>query len=99
MNFLLNIIKKPVVTERATNLKAQSNQYTFRVSHDSNKQDIKRAVQTLFKVKVLRVNTLNVRGKFRRMGNARGAYRPDWKKAIITLQPGQEIKALDEGRV
>src|SRR5882724_8991620 len=98
MDSLLNIIKRPVVTERTTNLKAQANQYVFRVAHNSNKQDIKRAVQTLFKVKVVSVNTMNVRGKFRRMGNARGAHRPDWKKAIITLQSGQEIKTLEEGQ-
>ncbi len=98
MNPLLNIIKKPVITERANNLKAQANQYVFRVANNSSKQDIKRAVQTLFKVKVASVNTMVVRGKFRRMGNAQGAYRPDWKKAIITLQAGQEIKVHEEGQ-
>ena len=74
MDTILSIIKRPVVTERTTLLKAQANQYVFRVAHNSNKQDIKRAVQDLFKVKVVSVNTLNVRGKFRRMGTARGCY-------------------------
>src|SRR5258706_13190001 len=98
MDNILHIIKKPLVTERATNLKALSNQYTFRVHPDATKIDVKRAVQELFKVKVLAVRTMNVRGKFRRMGNAPGAHRPSWKKAIVSVKAGQEIKALEEGR-
>lgn len=98
MNNLLSIIKKPLVTERATNLKAQFNQYVFHVAPHASKGDIKRAVEELFKVKVTSVRTLNARGKFRRMGNSAGAYRPDWKKAIVTVQAGQEIKILEEGQ-
>ena len=98
MDNLFQIIKKPLVTERATNLKAQVNQYVFRVARQATKHDIRRAVQELFKVKVLGVNTIHVRGKFRRTGNSRGSYRPDWKKAIVTIQTGQEIKTLEEGQ-
>ncbi len=98
MENVLAIIKRPVVTERATNLKALSNQYLFRVAPNASKRDIKFAVEKLFKVKVLGVNTMRVKGKFRRMGNAPGAYRPDWKKAIVTLPQGQEIKVLEEGQ-
>ena len=97
MDDLFQIIEKPLLTERATALKAQANQYTFRVAPQATKRDIKRAIQEFFKVKVLGVNTLHVRGKFRRMGKSRGAYRPDWKKAVVTIQPGQEIKTLEEG--
>ena len=96
MSSVLQVIKKALVTERATNLKAQANQYVFRVALGSTKGDIKRAVEELFKVKVTGVHTMRVRGKFRRMGNSAGAYRPDWKKAIVSVQTGQEIKVLEE---
>jgi large subunit ribosomal protein L23 len=98
MDHLLQIIKKPLITERATNLKADVNQYVFQVALNASKGDIKRAVENLFKVKVTAVRTMHVRGKFRRMGNTAGAYRPDWKKAIISVQSGQEIKVLEEGQ-
>jgi large subunit ribosomal protein L23 len=93
---LLHIIKKPLVTERATNLKALVNQYVFRVALGATKGDIKRAIEELFKVKVTGVHTMRVLGKFRRMGNSAGAYRPDWKKAIVSVQKGQEIKVFEE---
>jgi large subunit ribosomal protein L23 len=98
MENLLHIIKKPLITERATNLKALHNQYVFKVAPNSSKGDIKRAVEDLFKVKVTSVRTMKVHGKFRRMGNSAGAYRPDWKKAIVSLQAGQEIKILEEAQ-
>ena len=94
----LNIILKPLITERATNLKALSNQYVFRVASGATKHDIKAAIEQLFKVKVISVNTMHVHGKFRRMGASRGAYRPDWKKAIVSLKAGQEIRAGEESK-
>jgi large subunit ribosomal protein L23 len=96
MNSFLNIIQKPLITERATSLKALSNQYVFRVASGATKHDIKVALQQLFKVEVLSVNTMRVHGKFRRMGSSRGAHRPDWKKAIVALKAGQEIRAGEE---
>ena len=96
MDSLLNIIQKPLITERATTLKALSNQYVFRVASGATKGDIKIALEKLFKVDVLSVNTMRVHGKFRRMGSSRGACRPDWKKAIVTLKAGQEIRAGEE---
>ena len=96
MNTFLNIIQKPLITECATSLKALSNQYVFRVAMGATKSDIKAGIEHLFKVKVLSVNTMHVHGKFRRMGSSRGAYRPDWKKAIVTLKAGQEIRAGEE---
>jgi large subunit ribosomal protein L23 len=98
MSELLHIIRKAVVTERATNLKAQSNKYVFQVALASSKGDIKRAIEELFKVDVERVHTMRVGGKFRRMGNAAGAYRPDWKKAIVTVKAGQEIKIGEDAK-
>jgi len=96
MENLFSIIKRPLVTERATNLKTTLNQYVFRVAPDASKRDIQHAVEQLFKVNVLGVNTMHVRGKFRRMGNAPGSHRPGWKKAIVTVQKGQEIKVLED---
>src|SRR5882672_6870706 len=98
MNAYLKIIKKPVVTERATNLRATANQYVFRVAPDASKGDIRRAIEELFKVDVTAVRTMRVRGKFRRLGNAAGAYKPSWKKAIISVKEGQEIKAMEEAQ-
>jgi large subunit ribosomal protein L23 len=96
MDSFVSIILKPLITERATNLKALSNQYVFRVASGATKNDIKSAIETLFKVTVLSVNTTTVHGKFRRLGSSRGAYRPDWKKAFVTLKAGQEIRAGEE---
>lgn len=96
MNSPLAVIQKPLVTERATNLKASVNQYVFRVASGATKHDVKIAIEQLFKVTVLSVNTMHVHGKFRRMGSGRGAYKTDWKKAIVSLKPGQEIRAGEE---
>ncbi len=98
MSHLLQIIKKPIVTERATNLKAQANQYVFRVALGASKGDIKRAIEDLFKVDVEKVRTMRVHGKFRRAGNSPGAYRSDWKKAIVCVKSGQEIKTAEEAQ-
>jgi large subunit ribosomal protein L23 len=96
MSSALAIIHRPLITERATNLKAIANQYVFRVASGASKSDIKAAIEQLFKVQVLSVNTMRVHGKYRRLGAGRGAYRPDWKKAIVSLKPGQEIRAGEE---
>ena len=96
MDSALNIIQRPLITERATNLKAIANQYVFRVASEATKHDIKAAVERLFKVQVLSVNTMRVPGKFRRLGSNRGAYRPDCKKAVVALKPGQEIRVGEE---
>lgn len=84
-----DIVRGPVVTEKATALSAH-NQYAFRVSRDATKPEIKAAVEALFPVKVSRVNTLNVRGKVKRFRGRLGK-RPDAKKAIVTLAEGQSI--------
>src|SRR5262245_40489087 len=98
MNSALSIIQRVLITERATNLKADSNQYVFRVSEGASKNDIRAAIEQLFKVEVRSVNTMRVPGKFRRMGAGRGAYRADWKKAIVSLKPGQEIRVGEEAK-
>ncbi len=90
-----NIIKKPLVTEKASILKEKDNKYTFMVDKNANKFQIKQAVETLFKVKVESVHTANYAGKEKRMGMHSG-YRSDWKKAIVKLGKGQEIQMVDE---
>jgi len=83
MKDLRDIIKYPVITEHSADLMADK-KYTFIVDPKANKTEIKAAVEEAFNVKVERVNTINVKGKFKRMGQY-GGYRPDRKKAIVTL--------------
>ena len=86
-----SIIKKPITTEKSTNLQ-QFNQYTFMVSKDSNSHEIKQAVEQIFKVKVLKINTSILRGKVKTFKGNTG-YRNNIKKAIVTLQEGNTIDA------
>jgi large subunit ribosomal protein L23 len=81
--FAQDIILKPVVTERSM-LATAEKKYTFVVAKDANKIEIAKAVEELFGVKVDTVNTMNVRGHFRRYGRFEG-YKPSWKKAVVTL--------------
>tara|TARA_B100001175_G_C19342356_1_gene558089 strand:- start:264 stop:584 length:321 start_codon:yes stop_codon:yes gene_type:complete len=85
----ISIIKKPITTEKSTNLQ-QFNQYSFVVSKKSNSNEIKQAIETLFKVKVLKINTSIVRGKIKSFKGEFG-YRKDIKKAIVTLKEGNTI--------
>ncbi|MBB6455185.1 large subunit ribosomal protein L23 [Salirhabdus euzebyi] len=86
-----DIIKRPVITEASADLMAEK-KYTFEVDPRANKTEIKVAVELIFGVEVDKVNTLNKKGKFRRMGR-HGGYRPDRKKAVVTLTP--DSKELD----
>jgi large subunit ribosomal protein L23 len=85
-----SIIKKIQVTEKGS-LLVESNKYTFEVATDSNKVEIKRAVEGLFDVKVTAVNTMNYTGKKKRMRTAKYGKRSDWKRAIVTLAEGNKI--------
>jgi len=87
------IIKKPVITEKASDQMAARNAYTFRVPRDANKVQIRKAVERLFEVKVRGVNTLRVQGKWRRRGYSFGKSQT-WKKAIVVLEEGQTIDVL-----
>lgn len=84
-----NVISRPVITEKATALLEQ-NKVVFRVASDATKTQVKQAVEALFKVSVVRVNTLNVEGKKKAFRNRLGK-REDFKKAIVTLEKGQSI--------
>mgnify|MGYP001440891164 CR=1 FL=1 len=86
-----DIIKRPVITEHSADLMADK-KYTFEVDPKANKTEIKYAVETSFGVKVKKVNTMNVKGKFKRMGRY-GGYRPNRKKAIVQLT--EDSKDLD----
>lgn len=90
-----DIILRPVVTEKSTNALMEQNKYTFEVDRDANKLQIKRAVEEIFKVKVVAVNTMRIQGKLRRMGRFVGR-RPERKKAVVTLRQGDSI-AIFEG--
>lgn len=84
------IIRRPVVTEKTNIQKETSNQLTFEVDRRANRIEIKRAVEDIFKVKVAGVRTMQVKGKTKQRGRIVGKRR-DWKKAIITLMPGERI--------
>jgi large subunit ribosomal protein L23 len=84
------IIKTVRLTEKGTR-QNEINQYTVVADRRANKTQIRQAVQELFKVKVIKVNTLNVRGKFRRLRTKQAGQAPDWKKAIVTLKEGDKI--------
>ncbi|WP_459541548.1 50S ribosomal protein L23 [Parvimonas micra] len=89
-----DIIIKPVVTERSME-NMESKRYTFKVDTRANKSEIKKAVETIFGVKVKQVNTINITGKKKRMG-ANVGKRPDWKKAIVTLtEDSKEIEFFE----
>ena len=85
------VIKTVRVTEKGTRQSENHNQYTVVADRRANKIQIRHAVQDLFKVKVIKVNTLMVRGKRRRQRTAAEGRTPDWKKAIVTLKEGDKI--------
>jgi len=88
-----SVLRRPIITEKSTALAAQ-NKYVFEVEPRANKAQIKEAVEIAFGVRVKAVNTTNVRGKARRFGR-RVTRLPDWKKAIVTLQPGDKIELFE----
>ena len=85
-----SIIKKIQITEKGT-LLGEANKYLFEVAPDSNKVEIKRAVESLFDVKVTQVNTMNYTGKRKRQRTAKYGKRSDWKRAVVTLAAGNSI--------
>ncbi|RDY68051.1 MULTISPECIES: 50S ribosomal protein L23 [Halobacillus] len=89
-----DIIKRPVITEHSADLMGEK-KYTFEVSPKANKTEIKKAVEEVFGVQVASVNTMNLKGKFKRMGRY-GGYRSDRKKAVITLtQDSEELEIFE----
>ena len=89
-----HLIHGPIITEKTHTLKELGNKVTLRVAVKANKIEIRKAVEELFKVKVLRVNTIRMRGKKKRLGRTEGM-RPDWKKAVVTLASGEKISGFE----
>jgi len=102
-----SIIKRPLLTEKSARLRetgggaaapaegeAYAQKVVFEVARDANKDEVRRAVQDLFKVSVTHVRTLIVRGKEKRVGRFSGR-RPSWKKAFVTLKPGDNIEFFE----
>ncbi|MBW2621344.1 MAG: 50S ribosomal protein L23 [Deltaproteobacteria bacterium] len=94
MKETVSVIIRPLITEKSTIQKETQNQIALRVDPGANKIDIGRAVEEVFKVKVVKVRTMNMQGKKKRMGRHSGK-RSDWKKAIITLAPGERIEFFE----
>ncbi len=88
-----DIILKPIITEDSME-RLENGKYTFKVAKDATKVEIAKAVETLFDVKVAKVNTISVKGKAKRMGRFVG-YRRDWKKAIVTVEGDKTIEFFD----
>ena len=87
------VLRRPIITEKNTVLSEQ-NKYTFEVARCSDKLHIKQAVEKAFKVKVIDVNVMTIPGKTRRVGRRQVATSP-WKKAIVTLKPGDKIEFFE----
>jgi large subunit ribosomal protein L23 len=90
-----SIVKRPLITEKTVGMSGLG-KYCFEVDINANKIDIARAVETIFpKTEVVKVNTLRVKGKTRRMGRSTPGKTPDWKKAYVTLKAGQRIELFE----
>ena len=90
---LYEVLRRPLVTEKNTELQAQG-KYAFEVAREANKHQIKQAVEKVFKVQVIAVNVMTVPGKTRRIGR-RQVLTQSWKKAIVTLKPGDSIGLVE----
>ncbi|KPJ54582.1 MAG: 50S ribosomal protein L23 [Dehalococcoidia bacterium DG_18] len=90
---LLEILRRPIISEKSTGLQ-ERDKYTFEVALGANKQQIKQAVELAFQVEVARVNVITMPPKWRGPGRRRGQTSP-WKKAVVTLKPGQKIEFFE----
>jgi large subunit ribosomal protein L23 len=89
-----DIVKRPLVTEKSVHLQNKLGTYTFEVHPGANKTQIKEAVESLFKVSVRSVNTMNCRGRYRKVRSRTPGLTPAWKKAIVRLADGQKIEGI-----
>ena len=89
-----DIVLRPIITEKSTLLKDVGNQYIFEVQRDANKIEIRKAVEKLFKVKVVSVQVSNMEGKKKRLGKFAGK-KSDWKKAVVKLSPKDKITIFE----
>ncbi len=89
-----DIIKRVLLTEKGTRLTEEQNKYVFRVSPDANKVEIKRAVEELFNVRVMAVNTMSRKGKKKRLRTAHAGKTAAWKRAVVTLNAEDSINLI-----
>ncbi|MGD9189382.1 MAG: 50S ribosomal protein L23 [Desulfobacteraceae bacterium] len=89
-----DIIRRPIITEKTNIQKEQSNQVTFEVDPCANRIEVQRAIEKIFNVKVANTRTMHVRGKVKRRGRILGKRR-NWKKAVVTLMPGERIEFFE----
>ncbi|ADO77811.1 50S ribosomal protein L23 [Halanaerobium praevalens] len=89
-----DIIIAPIISENTMSQMQENNTYTFKVAKNANKIEVRNAVEEIFSVKVVNVNTINVRGKKRRLGFHTGK-KPDWKKALVKLAEDDEIEVYE----
>ncbi|HHX81531.1 MAG TPA: 50S ribosomal protein L23 [Pseudomonadaceae bacterium] len=92
---ILNVIFGPHLSEKTASISEKNNQVTFRVAGDATKQEVKQAVESLFKVQVRDVQVLNVKGKTKRTARGKLRSRSSWKKAYVRLEQGQQIDFVD----
>lgn len=90
---IYDVVKRPLITEKATVMKEQS-RYAFEVAKEANKRQIREAVEAAFKVNVVKVNVMSMPGKMRRIGR-RYVMTRSWKKAVVTLEPDQKIEFFE----
>ncbi|MGH9778280.1 MAG: 50S ribosomal protein L23 [Candidatus Acidiferrales bacterium] len=95
MRHLHEVIRRPIITEKGLQIKELQRTLVFEVAVEATKPEIKRAVETIFNVKVAEVRTATLAGKFRRRG-LRGGYRSDWKKAYVRLKAGEKMVEYTE---
>lgn len=88
-----DILRRPLITEKSTDMQEEG-RYSFEVATEATKHQIKWAVEEAFSVKVIKVNTMNVKGKRKRFG-PRVTLQKSWKKALVTLAPGQTITIFE----
>lgn len=93
---IYEVLKRPILTEK-TDWQREENQYVFEVARQANKHQIKQAVETIFDVQVEAVNTMVMKPKRRRLGRKVIVTRPPWKRAVVTLAPGERIAEFFEG--
>ncbi len=94
MEHLYQILEKPLITEKSTQMAQDGNWVSFRVKVEANKIQIKEAVEKIFNVTVFAINTVSVKGKFRRVGAHRGQTK-GWKKAMLLLKEGDKIDMFE----
>jgi large subunit ribosomal protein L23 len=90
MSTQFDVIVRPVITEKGLTVKEKDGTLCFEVANGASKKQVQEAIERIFKVKVEHVRTMNVPGKMRRRGRYTG-YRPDWKKAYVTLREGEKM--------